>query len=97
MTRADVGSLKRPYITVGMLAFALLLPLAATSSNRAIRRLGPQRWRRLHRLVYLAVPLGGLHFVMQSKGWQMEPLVSLAAILGLLALRFRSSRGRVAT
>ncbi|MBL3576385.1 ferric reductase-like transmembrane domain-containing protein, partial [Rhodovulum sulfidophilum] len=50
LTRADVGSLKRPYITVGMLAFALLLPLAATSSNRAIRRLGPQRWRRLHRL-----------------------------------------------
>ncbi|BAQ70447.1 sulfoxide reductase heme-binding subunit YedZ [Rhodovulum sulfidophilum] len=45
----------------------------------------------------LAVPLGGLHFVMQSKGWQMEPLVYLAAILGLLALRFRSSRGRVAT
>ncbi|NDK35130.1 protein-methionine-sulfoxide reductase heme-binding subunit MsrQ [Rhodovulum sulfidophilum] len=92
---ADI--LKRPYITVGMLAFALLLPLAATSSNRAIRRLGPQRWRRLHRLVYFAVPLGGLHFVMQSKGWQMEPLVYLATILGLLALRFRSSRGRVAT
>ncbi|WP_370501743.1 hypothetical protein [Rhodovulum sulfidophilum] len=46
--------------------------------------------------IYLAVLLGGLHFVMQSKGWQMEPLVYLAAILGLLALRFRSSRGSVA-
>ncbi|WP_414896601.1 protein-methionine-sulfoxide reductase heme-binding subunit MsrQ [Rhodovulum sp. YEN HP10] len=93
LIRADI--VKRPYITVGMLAFLLLLPLAVTSSNRAIRWLGPQRWRRLHRLVYLAVPLGGLHFVMQSKGWQIEPLVYLATILGLLALRFRSSRARV--
>ncbi|RAP40469.1 sulfoxide reductase heme-binding subunit YedZ [Rhodovulum viride] len=91
---ADI--VKRPYITVGMLAFALLLPLAATSSNRAIRSLGPLRWRRLHRLVYLAVPLGGLHFVMQAKGWQIEPLVYLATILGLLALRVGVTRARVA-
>ncbi|PTW44559.1 protein-methionine-sulfoxide reductase heme-binding subunit MsrQ [Rhodovulum kholense] len=91
---ADI--VKRPYITVGMLAFALLLPLAATSSNRAIRSLGPLRWRRLHRLVYLAVPLGGLHFVMQAKGWQIEPLVYLATTLGLLALRVGVTRARVA-
>ncbi|MBL3571755.1 sulfoxide reductase heme-binding subunit YedZ [Rhodovulum sulfidophilum] len=91
---ADI--VKRPYITVGMLAFALLLPLAATSSNRAIRSLGPLRWRRLHRLVYLAVPLGGLHFVMQAKGWQVEPLVYLATILGLLALRVGVTRARIA-
>ncbi|MGC9419769.1 MAG: protein-methionine-sulfoxide reductase heme-binding subunit MsrQ [Rhodovulum sp.] len=84
---ADI--LKRPYITIGMAGFVLLLPLALTSSNRAVRKLGPIRWRRLHRLAYLAIPLGAIHFAMLVKGWQIEPLVYLAAILGLLALRIR--------
>lgn len=90
---ADI--VKRPYITVGMVAFALLLPLALTSTNRAMRRMGPVRWRGLHRLVYLAAPLGALHFVMLVKGWQLEPILYLAAILGLLALRGRVQRPRV--
>ncbi|TCO69655.1 protein-methionine-sulfoxide reductase heme-binding subunit MsrQ [Rhodovulum euryhalinum] len=91
---ADI--LKRPYITIGMVAFLLLVPLALTSTDRALRRLGPVRWRRLHRLVYLAVPLGAIHFAMLVKGWQPEPLVYLGAILALLALRIRLQRARVA-
>lgn len=77
---------KRPFITVGMAAFVVLLPLAITSNNLSVRRLGPA-WRRLHRLVYLAAVLGAVHFVMLVKGWQIEPLVYLAVILALLALR----------
>src|SRR3989454_6166844 len=53
---ADI--VKRPYITVGMLAFSLLLPLAATSTTGMIKRLGAARWRRLHRLVYVAAVAG---------------------------------------
>lgn len=91
----DVGDLdeilsdiaKRPYITIGMVGFVLLIPLAATSSNWSIRKLGPLRWRRIHRLVYPAIFLGALHFVMLRKGWQLEPLLYFAAIVGLLGLR----------
>jgi sulfoxide reductase heme-binding subunit YedZ len=82
---------KRPYVTIGMAAFACLVPLALTSNDRSVRALGP-RWRRLHRLTYVAVPLGAVHFVMLVKGWQWEPLAYLAAILGLLALRLRLVR-----
>ena len=81
---ADI--VKRPYITIGMLGFVLLLPLAVTSNNWSVRRLGPA-WRRLHKLVYAAALLGGLHFVMLSKGFQIEPLLYLGAVVGLLLLR----------
>ena len=92
---ADI--VKRPYITVGMAAFLLLLPLAATSSNAAQRRLG-HRWEQLHKLTYPAIVLGGLHYVMQAKGWQLQPIVWLGAILLLLALRIgRKSRNRRAS
>ncbi|MFV0335988.1 MAG: protein-methionine-sulfoxide reductase heme-binding subunit MsrQ [Tropicimonas sp.] len=84
---ADI--LKRPYITVGMAAFGLLIPLALTSNDWSLRRLGPVRWRRLHRLSYLAIPLGAVHFTMLVKGWQIEPLIYLAAIVAILALRLR--------
>ena len=77
---------KRPYITVGMAGILLLLPLALTSNAGSVRRLGA-RWRHLHRLVYPAVLLGALHFVMLRKGLQLEPLIYLAVVLGLLALR----------
>jgi sulfoxide reductase heme-binding subunit YedZ len=83
--------LKRPYITIGMLGFACLVPLAATSNNWSVRRLGA-RWRVLHRLTYVAVVLGAVHFVMLVKGWQLEPLVYLAAAVGLIALRWRPLR-----
>lgn len=82
---ADI--LKRPYITIGMLGFLLLVPLAATSNNFSIRRLGPKRWKRLHQIGYAAAVLGALHFTMLVKGFQIEPLVYLGVVLGLLALR----------
>ncbi len=81
---ADV--VKRLYITVGMAGFLCLIPLAATSNNWSVRRLGP-RWRRLHRLTYLAAFLGGVHYIWLVKGLQIEPLLYMAVILGLLALR----------
>jgi len=88
---ADI--LKRPYITIGMLGFLAMIPLAATSNNWSIRKLGPLGWRRLHRLTYVAVLLGGAHFVMLTKGWQLEPLFYMMAITALLALRLRPGQG----
>ena len=82
---ADI--LKRPYITIGMAGFVLLIPLAMTSNNLSIRRLGPQ-WRRLHRLTYAAVLAGGVHYLMVVKSWPLQPIVYCALILVLLGLRF---------
>lgn len=91
---ADI--VKRPYITIGMSAFVLMVPLAATSNNWSVRRLGP-RWRQLHRLTYAVVLLGAVHFIWLRKGWQVEPLVYLVVIVALLALRVRGPfRTRVA-
>jgi len=82
---ADI--LKRPYITIGMAAFALLVPLAVTSNNASIRRLGAKAWARLHRLAYVATALAALHFVMVVKSWPPEPLVYAAIVLALLGYR----------
>ncbi len=81
---ADIA--KRPYITVGMLAFVLLIPLAVTSNRASIRKLGAG-WRRLHRLTYPAAVLAAVHFVLLAKGFQIEPLLYLAGIIALLLLR----------
>ncbi|WP_204114998.1 protein-methionine-sulfoxide reductase heme-binding subunit MsrQ [Shimia biformata] len=83
--------LKRPYITLGMTGLVLMVPLAATSNNWSVRRLGSS-WRRLHRLVYLVAILGGVHFLMLVKGFQWEPILYLAVILGLLGLRLAPKR-----
>ncbi|MYF90547.1 MAG: protein-methionine-sulfoxide reductase heme-binding subunit MsrQ [Boseongicola sp. SB0676_bin_33] len=91
---ADI--VKRPYITVGMGAFALMIPLALTSNNLSLRKLGPVRWRRLHRLMYPVVLLGAIHFVMLSKGFQLEPYVYLGVILALLATRIKWAELRAA-
>ena len=88
--RIGADILKRPFVTVGFAAFVLMIPLAVTSNDLALRRLGP-RWRRLHRLVYPAAVLGAVHFVWLAKGFQIEPLLYLALILVLLALRVRLS------
>ncbi|ATB28350.1 sulfite oxidase heme-binding subunit YedZ [Melittangium boletus] len=74
---------KRPFITVGFLALVLLVPLAVTSTNRMVRRLGFPTWQRLHRLVYVAVSLGVVHFIWRVKKDLTEPLV-YACVLGLL-------------
>lgn len=77
---ADIA--KRPYITVGFAAFVLLIPLAVTSTQRMIKRLG-RSWTRLHRLVYLIAVLGVLHYLWLVKADLREPLL-YAAILGVL-------------
>ena len=90
---ADI--VKRPYITIGMTALLLMLPLAATSNNLSLRCLGP-RWRQLHRLTYAVAVLAAVHFIWLRKGWQVEPLVYLLAILVLLGLRaVPRNRGRI--
>jgi sulfoxide reductase heme-binding subunit YedZ len=89
---ADI--LERPYVTIGMAGLVLLIPLALTSNNWAVRRLGGLRWRKLHRLVYPAALLGAVHYVWLAKGFQVEPLVYLGLIVGLLALRIRRPRAR---
>ena len=85
---AEIGAdiVKRPYVTVGFTAFLLLVPLAVTSNDLSVRRLG-RRWRDLHRLIYPAAILAAVHFVWLVKGIQIEPFIYLAAILLLLALR----------
>lgn len=89
--------LKRPYITIGMMAFVLLIPVAASSNDWSIRKLGPMQWKRLHQLSYLAAVLGAVHYVMLTKTWQLEPMLYLAAIVGLLGVRLGSARRRLAT
>jgi methionine sulfoxide reductase heme-binding subunit len=93
---------KRPFITVGFTAFLLLIPLAATSTNAMVRRLGSARWQRLHRLVYAIAVLGVLHFWWLVKKDITEPLLfgGLLAILFLLRIAYsnrKSARASVAS
>lgn len=78
---------KRPFITVGFLAFLLLLPLAATSTNAMIRRLGGKRWQALHRAVYAIGVLGVLHYAWMVKADLRQPLIYAAILAVLLGLR----------
>ncbi len=86
---ADIA--KRPYITIGFLALLLLIPLAVTSTNRMMRRLG-RRWQKLHRLIYVIAVLGVWHFYWQVKRDVREPLI-YAGILALL-LGYRWARAQ---
>jgi sulfoxide reductase heme-binding subunit YedZ len=87
---ADI--MKRPYITIGMFALAMLTPLAITSNDWSIRKLGFEAWQRIHYLAYPAILLGSVHFVMLRKGWQLQPLIYLAIIVLLLAWRVKWRR-----
>jgi sulfoxide reductase heme-binding subunit YedZ len=82
---ADI--VKRPFITVGMLAFLSLLPLAATSTAGMIKRLGAKRWKRLHMLVYPAAALAVFHYFMMVKADVREPLIYAAVLAVLLGWR----------
>jgi sulfoxide reductase heme-binding subunit YedZ len=82
---ADI--VKRPFMTVGMAALLLLLPLAATSTAGMIKRLGAVAWRRLHRLAYVAGVLGVLHFLWLSKVGRQEPYVYVAWLVVVLGVR----------
>ena len=86
---ADIGRdiLKRPFILVGFACWLLLLPLALTSTNRAVRALGGRAWQTLHRLVYLVAGLALLHFFWMRSGKNDYAEVALyAAIIGVLLL-----------
>jgi sulfoxide reductase heme-binding subunit YedZ len=83
---ADI--VKRPYITIGMLAFTILVPLAVTSNAPMIRRLGAGAWQRLHRLVYVATAAAAIHFLLLVKTWPGEPIIYAAVIAALLLVRF---------
>jgi sulfoxide reductase heme-binding subunit YedZ len=92
---ADI--VKRPYITVGMATFVILVPLAVTSNNAAIRRMGGHAWAKLHRLVYVAAIGAALHFVLVVKSWPPEPLVYAAIVAVLLGYRVLRSMVRKPT
>lgn len=74
---------KRPFITIGMIAFVLLIPLAVTSTNGMLRRLGPKTWKKLHQLVYLIVPLGVVHYFLMVKR-DTRPVLVFALMVALL-------------
>lgn len=91
---------KRPFITVGFTALVLLAPLAVTSTNGWVRRLGFPRWQRLHRLAYVAAVLGVVHFVWRVKQDVTEPLLHGCVLALLFAIRagegMRKRRARAA-
>lgn len=92
---------ERPFIMIGMAGLLLLLPLAVTSSAAAIRRLGGQRWRRLHRLIYVAAVLGVIHFWMGVKKDITDPLLYASIFAALFLYRivswWRAQRARSTT
>jgi methionine sulfoxide reductase heme-binding subunit len=83
---ADI--VKRPYITVGFTAWLLLIPLAITSTQGMMRRLG-RKWGKLHRLAYVIAPLGVLHFLWLVKKDLTEPLIFAAVLLLLFLMRWQ--------
>ncbi|MBT3989799.1 MAG: sulfoxide reductase heme-binding subunit YedZ [Rhodospirillaceae bacterium] len=91
---------KRNFITIGIIAFTLLTPLAITSTKGMIKRLGGKRWQKLHMLIYAIVLLGVFHFFMMIRADFTRPSIYLGIILVLLGYRYwakwRKSRPRKA-
>lgn len=83
---------KRPYITVGFASFLMLIPLALTSTNRMVKRLGGRRWQRLHRLIYVAAAGGVLHFLWQVKVEEPRPIIYGLILVVLLGYRIWEQR-----
>jgi methionine sulfoxide reductase heme-binding subunit len=94
---ADI--VERPYITIGMTAFLLMLPLAVTSTAKMVKRLGGKRWATLHRTVYVIVVLGTIHFWMAVKRDVTDPLIFaflFACLLGYRYVQWRRRRAKTA-
>jgi sulfoxide reductase heme-binding subunit YedZ len=89
-TVADV--IQRPFIAIGMAAFLAMVPLAITSTNAMVKRLGGKRWQRLHRLVYLVGILGVIHFWMIVKSDIFYPAIFALVLLVLLGYRVAKSK-----
>ncbi|MCF6337134.1 MAG: protein-methionine-sulfoxide reductase heme-binding subunit MsrQ [Gammaproteobacteria bacterium] len=88
--------IKRPYITIGFSAFVLLIPLAITSTNAMMRRLG-KRWGQLHQLVYVVAVFGILHYLWLVKADYLLPLIHAAILLALLLVRVWYQRQSLST
>ena len=89
LTTVPIDVVKRPFIAIGMTAFLLMAPLAITSTDKMVKRLGGKRWARLHRIVYAAGILGVLHYYMLVKADVRLPLTFaflLAVLLGFRVL-----------
>jgi methionine sulfoxide reductase heme-binding subunit len=92
--------IKRPYITIGMAAFTLLIPLAVTSTAKMVKRLGGKRWAALHRSIYVIVILGTIHFWMAVKRDITDPLIFaliFAVLLGYRLVVWRRRRAVAAS
>jgi sulfoxide reductase heme-binding subunit YedZ len=91
---ASLGAdlVKRPFITVGFTAWLLLIPLALTSTDASVRRLGFKRWKLLHRLSYVVAVLGVIHFTWRVKKDVTEPALYGALLAGLLLVRVVKAR-----
>jgi sulfoxide reductase heme-binding subunit YedZ len=90
--------LKRPFITVGFIAFVLLIPLAVTSTNGMVKRLGGKRWQWLHRLIYVIAPLAILHFWWMKAGKHnfTQPIIFGVILGSLLLMRVYWARKKAA-
>ena len=78
---------RKPFIVFGMMGFLLLIPLAATSNNYSMKRLG-KYWQKLHKLIYVAIILGGIHYLMMEKTLQNDAIITFIIIIVLISLRF---------
>ena len=78
---------KRPYITIGMATFVILIPLAVTSNNLAVKRIQTAMWKRIHWWAYPATLLGAVHYLLVVKRWPPEPMIYLGIVLALLLWR----------
>ncbi|MFQ3581241.1 MAG: protein-methionine-sulfoxide reductase heme-binding subunit MsrQ [Chloracidobacterium sp.] len=92
LVAVGVDVLRRPFILFGMLAFLVMLPLAATSTNGMIKRLGARRWKQLHRLTYVAAVAGAVHFYLFVKADTTVPTAFAAVIGFLLVYRWMSAQ-----
>ena len=88
---------KRPFITAGFTAFLLLVPLAITSTDAMVRRLGGRRWLALHRLVYIATAIGIVHYWWLVKADVREPFFYVVILALLLAVRLAWRRASTRT
>lgn len=88
---ADVW--QRPFIAIGMLAFSMLVPLAVTSTNKMVKRLGGKNWARLHRLIYVIAILGVIHFWMIVKSDVFYPAIFATVVAILLGYRLVVRKG----
>jgi len=91
---------KRPFITIGFVTFTALIPLALTSNNAMVKRLGGKGWKKLHRLTYFIASASSVHFYMLVKQDKLEPIIYIIVLMFLLSVRVyknHKKKGTMAT